>query len=91
MNMTNDTLRNLTKAGRYTDSKTKGLHLWVKDPQHMYWILRYTVDGKRPNMSLGAFPDVSLAEARKKAEAQAKANEAEALAKKKAAEAAKSL
>lgn len=67
MNMTNDTLRNLTKAGRYTDSKTKGLHLWVKDSLHMYWILRYTVDGKRPNMSLGAFPDVSLAEARKKA------------------------
>ncbi len=67
MNMTNDTLKNLTSPGRYTDNKTKGLHLWIKDPVHMYWILRYTVDGKRPNMSLGAFPEVSLAEARKKA------------------------
>lgn len=48
-----------------------GLHLLVK-PSHEagagVWVLRVTVAGKRRDMSLGAFPLVSLAEARMAAE-----------------------
>jgi integrase len=43
------------------------MHLWVKSPQQKYWILRYTSNGKRQDMSLGSINVVSLQEARKRA------------------------
>lgn len=54
-------------SGKYAD----GAGLWlVKDePAHGKWVLRVTVHGRRREMGLGAFPAVSLAEARKRAEA----------------------
>lgn len=44
-----------------------GLYLLVKpsgSPGRGSWVLRFVVDGKRRDMGLGGFPDVSLAEAR---------------------------
>ncbi|MBD0275599.1 MAG: tyrosine-type recombinase/integrase [Acetobacteraceae bacterium] len=42
-----------------------GLHLWVKGPGKAQWVLRYRAPGgKRRDMGLGAYPKVSLADAR---------------------------
>lgn len=60
-------LRNLLKPGRYTDDKTKGLHLWIRSDGKRYWIYRFTFLGKRHGMSLGAYPENRLQEARAKA------------------------
>jgi integrase len=62
------TLKNLSEPGRYTDPHTKGLHLWVKPTLKKYWIYRYTLAGKRQNVSLGPFPILSIREARLKAQ-----------------------
>ena len=48
-----------------------GLHLWVKSQKAKYWIYRTAKGGKRTDLSLGKFPDVGVAEARKKASALA--------------------
>jgi len=48
-----------------------GLHLWVKSNKAKYWIYRTAKGGKRTDLSLGKFPDVGVAEARKKASALA--------------------
>ncbi|QWD95242.1 integrase arm-type DNA-binding domain-containing protein [Polynucleobacter sp. MG-Unter2-18] len=54
------------KPGRYFDGRT-GLHLLIKKTTKKYWIYRYMRSGRRQDMSLGVFPWVTLAEARKKA------------------------
>lgn len=46
-----------------------GLYLRVSATGGKSWVFRYQVDGKRRDMGLGPFPDVSLAEARSKAAA----------------------
>ncbi|MGI4977206.1 MAG: tyrosine-type recombinase/integrase [Janthinobacterium lividum] len=53
------------KPGRHTDGG--GLHLYVKDTDRRTWVLRFMRAGKSRDMGLGAFPEVSLAEAREKA------------------------
>ena len=60
-------LKNLKDVGRHTDDHTKGLHLWVKANQKKYWILRYTFQGRRCNMSLGSYPEIGLKLARERA------------------------
>jgi len=67
MLLTDRVIQNLNRVGRHTDDKTKGLHLWVKPSMQKYWVFRYTVNGKRQGMGLGAYPDVGLREAREKA------------------------
>ena len=67
MTLTDIVVQKLSKAGRYTDDKTKGLHLWVKPSMQKYWVFRYTVNGKRQGMGLGVYPEVSLKMAREKA------------------------
>lgn len=62
------TLKSLITPGRYTDPLTPGLHLWVKTPQRRYWIFRYTLQGIRHNISLGAFPRVGIKDARLQAQ-----------------------
>jgi len=52
--------------GRIYDSH-RGLHLWVKKPTQKYWVFRCSKGGKRTDISLGAFPQVGPALARKKA------------------------
>ena len=64
MQMTDISIRALTKPGRYTDDQTKGLHLWVKGSGRKYWNLRYTFAGSRKGLGLGAYPEVSLKQAR---------------------------
>ena len=60
-------LKNLKEVGRHTDDQTKGLHLWIKVNQRKYWIFRFTLEGKRYNMSLGGFPEIGLKLARERA------------------------
>ena len=60
-------LKNKKTAGRYTDPVVKGLHLWVKPNLNKYWVFRFSHLGKQQNMSLGAFPETTINEAREKA------------------------
>lgn len=62
------TVKNIRTPGRYTDALVKGLHVWVKPNLNKYWIFRYTHMGKQQNISLGAFPTLTIAEARIKAQ-----------------------
>lgn len=48
--------------GKYEDGG--GLRLVVSNTGAKKWVLRYTIKGKRREMGLGSFPDVSLAKAR---------------------------
>lgn len=52
--------------GKYADGQ--GLWLVKTEKDAGKWILRIVVDGKRREMGLGRWPDVSIAEAREKAE-----------------------
>jgi len=56
--------------GKYDDGD--GLRLHVVTAERRTWVFRYQRNGKRREMGLGAFPDVSLADARDKAEAARK-------------------
>jgi len=67
MLLTDFVVRNQNDPGRYTDDQTKGLHLWVRPDGKKYWIQRFTLKGRRYGMGLGAYPDVSLRQARQKA------------------------
>ncbi len=66
MKLTDKCIAHLSKPGRYTDS-VGGLHLWIKSPSQKYWIMRFTHQSKRHDHSLGAYPNLSLKEARSKA------------------------
>lgn len=52
-------------AGKYSDGQ--GLWLVKRDKDAGKWVLRVAVAGKRREMGLGRWPDVSIAEAREKA------------------------
>ena len=65
-------MSNLTAAkvktagpGKYHDGQ--GLHLRVTDSGSRSWFLRLTVNGRRRDIGLGGWPDVGLADARRKA------------------------
>lgn len=58
-------VKNLKDAGTYSDGN--GLYIKVTPNGSKSWILRYTMDGKPAMMGLGAYPEVSLAEARDRA------------------------
>ena len=51
--------------GKYEDGG--GLRLVVSNSGARKWVLRVTIDGKRREMGLGSFLDVTLAHARDKA------------------------
>ena len=55
----------LKEPGRYSDGG--GLHLYISKAGRKSWVLRITIDGRRRDIGLGAFPSVSLAKARVKA------------------------
>src|SRR5215469_18743166 len=50
-----------------------GLYLRVSGTGARSWVFRYQIDGKRRDMGVGPFPQISLAEARGKAAAHRKA------------------
>jgi integrase len=58
------------KTKRYFDSK--GMYLEVTSAGGMYWRLKYRLNGKEKRLSLGVYPDVSLAEARDKRDEERK-------------------
>ena len=59
-------LKVLKKPGRYTDASTRGLNFNVKNGRG-YWVFRYKYGEKRLDLSLGAYPSITLKEARKRA------------------------
>jgi len=58
------------EAGRYGDGE--GLYLMLPPKGSPYWMIRYTINGKRKALSLGKQTDLSLAEARSEADAARK-------------------
>jgi integrase len=61
--LTNAALKGLIKKpGRHSDGG--GLYFRVIGDDKAYWAFRYTLDGKEREMSLGPYPEVTLAEAR---------------------------
>lgn len=58
-------------SGKYSDGQ--GLWLVKRDKEAGKWILRVVLSGKRCEMGLGRWPDVSIAEAREQATAARKA------------------
>ena len=59
--------KHVDKPGRHHDSR--GLYLNIARGGSRSWVQRITVDGRRRDIGLGPFPTVSLAQARRKAEA----------------------
>lgn len=55
------------RPGKYGDASAKGLQLVVAPTGARRWVLRFMSQGKSREMGLGAFPEVSLADAREKA------------------------
>lgn len=55
------------QPGFHSVGGVAGLHLNVSDTLAASWILRVKVGDRRPDLGLGGFPDVPLAEAREKA------------------------
>src|SRR6056297_1122305 len=52
--------------GKYADGG--GLWLYRREDGGAQWVLRYTIHGRRHEMGLGRYPDVSLKEAREAAD-----------------------
>jgi integrase len=67
--LTDTFVKNLTKPGRFTDQSVTGLNLQVKRNGGKYWIFRYVYAGVRFDLSLGAYPGITLREARIRATA----------------------
>lgn len=61
-------VENLTEPGTYEDGD--GLRLMVKPSGRKSWLLRFQLAGRRREMGLGAYPEVSLKNARLAASAQ---------------------
>lgn len=58
-------VENLTEPGTYEDGD--GLRLVVKPTGRKSWLLRFQLAGRRREMGLGSFPEVSLKKARQDA------------------------
>ena len=58
-------IRSLKTPGRHGDGD--GLHLKISESGTRSWILRVVIAGKRRDIGLGRYPDVSLAQARETA------------------------
>jgi integrase len=60
-------VQRLTTPGMHFVGEVAGLALLVSPTGARSWILRATIAGKRRDMGLGGFPDVTLADARRRA------------------------
>ena len=67
MGLTAVMVKRISAKGRYTDGGGTGLYLNVTGRGGKSWVQRISVDGKRRDVGLGSFPQVSLSEARKRA------------------------
>ena len=61
-------VENLTEPGTYEDGD--GLRLEIKPSGSKSWTLRFQLAGRRREMGLGSFPEVSLKKARQDASAK---------------------
>ena len=66
MKLTAAKAKSLAKTGKYADGG--GLYLVVQKGGSKSWMLRTTIDGKRREIGLGAYPTISLAKARERAQ-----------------------
>ena len=69
MKLTDKFAKNTTQIGRHTDDGLTGFMLFVRNVKgriYKQWIFRYQLGGVRSDFHLGAYPTVSLAEARKR-------------------------
>ena len=62
-------VKRLTTPGMYAVGGVAGLYLQVRNETAKSWIMRAVVADKRRDIGLGAYPAVSLADARSKAQA----------------------
>lgn len=62
--LSNAIIKSKLTSGRYYDKSGTGLHLLVDKRGSKYWVQRYTLNGKRRELGLGSFPNVSLLQAR---------------------------
>lgn len=60
-------VRRIDRIGFNAVGGVSGLYLRVRGPQARSWTLRLMIAGKRRDVGLGGFPDVTLAQARNKA------------------------
>ena len=65
--LSNAIIKSKLTSGRYYDKSGTGLHLLVDKRGSKYWVQRYTLNGKRRELGLGSFPNVSLLQAREQA------------------------
>ena len=63
--LTDSEIQTLTNRGRYGDGK--GLYLVVTPSGSKNWVLRFMVQGVRRDIGLGAYPNISIGQARAKA------------------------
>jgi integrase len=65
MKFTDTIIRNLKQEPKmYQQREGKGFGIRVLPSGHKIWIFIYTYDGKRRQMNLGSYPELSLADAR---------------------------
>lgn len=65
MSLTNSEIKNAKPTDKpYKKSDQGGLHLLIKPSGSKLWQYKYRIAGKEQTYSIGAYPDVSLAEAR---------------------------
>lgn len=62
-------VKRLTQPGRHAVGGVSGLYLFIGPGAKRCWTLRATIGGHRRELGLGAYPDVSLAQAREAARA----------------------
>lgn len=75
LNLLSDTeCRNATSEGKAIRKLHDGggLYLWVYAEGSKFWRLRYWIDGKEKSLSFGAYPEITLKEARGKRDAERK-------------------
>ena len=58
-------VKSLQTPGRYADGS--GLYLNIAKRGSKSWVQRITIDGRRRDLGLGGYPDVCLAQARRRA------------------------
>ncbi|MCI4231987.1 tyrosine-type recombinase/integrase [Dickeya dianthicola] len=65
MSLNDSTIRNVKPSAKpYKVSDSHGLYLLINPGGSRLWYLKYRINGKESRLGLGAYPDVSLADAR---------------------------
>jgi len=65
INLDYQSIKNSKQSGRHTTSE-KGLQILIKPNGQKYWVIRYAFNLKRHDLALGTFPEISVAEVKKR-------------------------